>query len=113
MFCYDYKCKECENKFEVICAADNRDDVWKCPKCSSNNTVRLFTTQRFFNKGTFEQKGDAYWQNAEKVRVKKQEARFKEHSDKYRHDKEYRLKENKRLHNRGIPKSNLPDGDLI
>lgn len=113
MFTYQFKCKDCEEIFDVICGVDERNDTWKCPACGSENTVRQFVTQPHFNKGSYEQKGDSYWDNAEKVRVKKQKERFKKHSEQYRHDKEYRLKENKLLHSRGIPKSNLPDGDLI
>lgn len=113
MFTYDFKCKDCDYDYEVICNSEDRNKTWECPQCNSENTKRLFTTQKHFNKGAYDQKGDAYWDNAEKVRKKKQEQRFKEHSEKYRHDKEYRLKENKRLHSRGIPKANLPDGDLI
>ena len=78
-----------------------------------HNIKQRHVTQKHFLRGAYEQKGDAYWENAEKVRVKKQNKRFKEHSEKYRYDKEYRLKENKRLHARGIPKQNLPDGELI
>jgi len=110
---YDFYCRSCNEEFEVICASEERNNNWQCIACSSNDTYRKFTTQRHFNIGSFEQKSDSYWDNAEKERLRKQKIRFKEHSEKYNYDKEYRLRENRRLHSRGIPKCNLPEGELI
>lgn len=113
MFTYDFRCKSCNNIFEVICSPEERNNNWCCNQCQSKNTVRLFTTQKHFFKGTDGQKGDAYWDTAEKNRIASQKRRRAEHNERYNYDKEFRLKQNRLLHARGIPKENLPNGDEI
>jgi len=41
---YEYKCKECNSKFEVLHkSADKLADV-TCPECHSSNNKKLFST---------------------------------------------------------------------
>ncbi|MBO8138576.1 MAG: zinc ribbon domain-containing protein [Desulfotomaculum sp.] len=46
---YDFKCKDCGNKFTVIVSISEKDKV-KCPKCQSSNIQQLLTG--FFTKGS-------------------------------------------------------------
>lgn len=38
---YDYKCKDCESEFEVVCKISEMNDVKVCPECTSENTERF------------------------------------------------------------------------
>jgi putative FmdB family regulatory protein len=40
---YEYKCKECGNKFEVLYKSDEDDSALTCPKCKAKNPVRVFS----------------------------------------------------------------------
>jgi putative FmdB family regulatory protein len=43
---YEYRCKQCEQKFELMRRLAKRDSVAACPNCGSKRTARL-TIQRF------------------------------------------------------------------
>lgn len=50
---YEFKCKDCERKFEVLTSIKQRDEV-KCPGCQSPNLeslLSLFSTKVFNEKG--------------------------------------------------------------
>ena len=38
---YEFKCKECNKKFTVLCAISKRDEEKKCQHCKSSSTYRL------------------------------------------------------------------------
>lgn len=41
---FEYKCKQCENKFEVLHKSSvNQEDVF-CPKCNSKENKKLLST---------------------------------------------------------------------
>ena len=40
---FEYKCKSCEEKFEIFRSSSNLDPV-NCPKCESEDTFKLFST---------------------------------------------------------------------
>lgn len=40
---YDYNCKECSATFEKSCSIADRDKQ-SCPKCNSENIVRLLSS---------------------------------------------------------------------
>lgn len=46
---YDYKCKTCENEFEVFQhIKDDKHTVYECPVCKSEQpVVRLITSMNF------------------------------------------------------------------
>lgn len=56
---YDYKCKDCEKPFFIICGiSDNRDSVI-CEYCKSKNVSRLYNAVILKrNKETNESKSD-------------------------------------------------------
>ncbi|MGI6435233.1 MAG: FmdB family zinc ribbon protein [Syntrophomonadaceae bacterium] len=39
---YEFKCKDCEHKFEVLTAMGQRDEV-RCPGCQSSNLESLLS----------------------------------------------------------------------
>lgn len=40
---YEYRCKKCNHKFEVLKPIERRDEDEKCPVCSSKETERLLS----------------------------------------------------------------------
>lgn len=40
---FEYKCKNCQEKFEIFRSSSNTDPVI-CPKCDSKDTTKLFST---------------------------------------------------------------------
>jgi hypothetical protein len=113
MFTYTRRCKKpsCGMEFDHVCAMESRDEMVWCPDCGCE-TKRVFTPVGHSFGGRSNDphaKPESYWDNAEEVRVAKQKKRFKEHSEKYRHDAEYRKRENDRLVSRGIKRENLPE----
>ncbi|MEZ5126819.1 MAG: zinc ribbon domain-containing protein [Thermoleophilia bacterium] len=40
---YEFKCKDCNEQFEVTCHMDERDDKAVCPKCGSRAVETVFT----------------------------------------------------------------------
>ena len=40
---YEYKCKECEEKFEALVSFKDADSGIKCPRCGSEKTNRLLS----------------------------------------------------------------------
>ena len=58
---YDYKCRDCNNVFEIT-QNNEIDDFWIiCPKCKGFNCVRMFSEFKFyFNKDlkALDKKGD-------------------------------------------------------
>jgi putative FmdB family regulatory protein len=47
---YEFQCKECNNKFEVL--VRNSSQTVKCPACSSDKLERLFSLFGFSSKGS-------------------------------------------------------------
>lgn len=45
MAIYEYKCKNCQEVFEIIKGMNEKIDV-KCPKCNSLDTMRIFSPPR-------------------------------------------------------------------
>ena len=41
---FEYKCEECNIKFEEFRSLSNTDPV-QCPQCNSNKTSKLFSAQ--------------------------------------------------------------------
>ena len=50
---YTYKCKACENKFEVEGSIKEKEEgasKFNCPKCKSKDTKQVFSLKSFFSK---------------------------------------------------------------
>jgi putative FmdB family regulatory protein len=41
---FEYKCSECNTKFEVLHKSATRDDEVSCPNCNSFKNKKLFST---------------------------------------------------------------------
>ena len=41
---YEYKCEECEGKFEALVSFKDADNSIECPHCGSKKTNRLLST---------------------------------------------------------------------
>ena len=37
---YEYKCKVCEEEFQILCSIHDSDKKFKCPECGSDDTER-------------------------------------------------------------------------
>lgn len=40
---YDYKCKQCDERFEIMCHLAERDEKAVCPKCGSRDVEIVLT----------------------------------------------------------------------
>ena len=40
---YEYQCKTCESKFEVLQGINEANDELACPDCNSLNTTKIFS----------------------------------------------------------------------
>jgi putative FmdB family regulatory protein len=40
---YEYKCKKCENKFEMLRGMFDSDEDIKCPECGEEHPERVFS----------------------------------------------------------------------
>lgn len=38
---FDYQCKSCGNQFEILCKISERNNLYECPNCSSNETHQV------------------------------------------------------------------------
>lgn len=38
---YDYRCKECDHVYDVVCKISEMNDIRECPECESTNTERF------------------------------------------------------------------------
>jgi len=50
---YSYKCRKCENKFEVEASIKEKEEgsiKSSCPKCKSCETKQVFSLKSFFSK---------------------------------------------------------------
>jgi len=108
----EYRCGS-HGDFELYSVPlEHRNEPKVCPECGKMCN-RVWASSPTFAFGTIKNdhfnKNDSYYENAEKQRLKDQKKRFADHSEKYRHDTEYRRKENNRLVSRGYPKENLPE----
>ncbi|HPN37518.1 MAG TPA: zinc ribbon domain-containing protein [Melioribacteraceae bacterium] len=41
---FEYQCKDCNTKFDILHKSINNIDKIKCPKCQSENTKKLLST---------------------------------------------------------------------
>ena len=41
---YEYQCKKCEKKFEILVSFSELDNPVKCPDCGSEETEKLLST---------------------------------------------------------------------
>ena len=41
---FEYRCKTCETKFEVLHKSSNNNDKVHCPKCESSDNKKLFSS---------------------------------------------------------------------
>ncbi|MBC7341934.1 MAG: zinc ribbon domain-containing protein [Clostridia bacterium] len=48
---YDFRCKQCGEKFEVVTSINGRKDV-RCPKCGSSDLSQLLTGVQFARTGS-------------------------------------------------------------
>ncbi len=39
---YEYQCKTCESKFEVLLSINEVSDEFGCPECDSSDTIKVF-----------------------------------------------------------------------
>ncbi|MBT6338666.1 MAG: zinc ribbon domain-containing protein [Desulfobacula sp.] len=44
---YEFKCTKCDEFFEVIVMASNKNDTVACPKCESNEYERVVSKTNF------------------------------------------------------------------
>ncbi len=42
---YNYKCKDCQTDFFILCGVNDSRENIKCTKCSSLNSVRVFNAK--------------------------------------------------------------------
>lgn len=57
---YTYKCKQCENKFEVEASIKEKEEgccKFNCPKCKSGDTKQIFSLKSFFSKDKGDKSG--------------------------------------------------------
>jgi putative FmdB family regulatory protein len=50
---YIYKCKDCNNKFNIEASIKEKEEGgnrFNCPKCKSKNTKQVFSLKSFFSK---------------------------------------------------------------
>lgn len=112
MFTYEYNCKDC-GMFE-LCGVpmDKRNEPKVCPKCG-NQCNRIWASTPSFAFGIIEDnhfnKPDSYYAAAERTRIANKKKMKKEFTEKYRYDKEFRDKENKKLVSRGVNPKNIMD----
>ena len=45
---YEFKCKECNHNWQVMCKMSERDNVKECPQCNSENIKRLISSGTTF-----------------------------------------------------------------
>ena len=48
---YEYRCKKCEQQFELMRRLNDRDNAATCPKCGSKRTTRSAVTAFAFHGG--------------------------------------------------------------
>jgi putative FmdB family regulatory protein len=41
---YEYQCKKCEKKFEILISASKANGAQECPECGSKETNRLLSS---------------------------------------------------------------------
>lgn len=41
---FEYRCLDCNNKFDVFHKTQNHESEIKCPKCNSGNNKKLFSS---------------------------------------------------------------------
>jgi len=41
---YEYKCRQCDKKFETLVSSSKANDPIKCPECGSNETSKLLSS---------------------------------------------------------------------
>ena len=46
---YEFRCKDCERKFEVKLPMSRSGEKQSCPECKSSNTLRIFNAVSVVN----------------------------------------------------------------
>ena len=44
---YEFKCKECDEYFELLVMSKNEEDEFKCPKCGAQSFERIMSRTNF------------------------------------------------------------------
>ena len=56
---FEYKCSECNTKFEVLHKSSTKQDDVTCPKCNSNKNKKLFSSfSSTINSDSYSTSGD-------------------------------------------------------
>ncbi len=48
---FEYRCEDCDHKFEKLVRHADRDKVPDCPKCQGDNTTKMISRTSFSLKG--------------------------------------------------------------
>ena len=85
---YDYKCVKCGIRTENITSIAKREEPISCPHCGSVARYvigdRCPAIRMFAPGSTQDNRDDKFWDNAEKIRLKREKVRLGEQKEKLR-----------------------------
>lgn len=49
---YEYKCKNCNNRFDICTTMEKRNIIQTCPKCNKRESIRVISVPMFDTGGS-------------------------------------------------------------